>query len=73
MRPRYGNSYLKGSDIDEKFENGLKLFPADLDGVASPFQTDLAHGVVSVLEFADFQVGDEHTRNIFLRFIQPNS
>jgi len=63
---------LQGSDFDEQVQDSSKLLSAFLDGKASPFEADLAHGVFCVFELLEIEVGYEYTSDIFFRFIEAN-
>lgn len=64
---------LKGCNSDQQVQDASELFPAFLDGETTTFQADLTHRILRILKLLKTEVRDEHTRNILLTLIQPNS
>lgn len=64
---------LKGCNSDQQIEDASELFPAFLYGETTTFQSDLTHRILRILKLLKTKVGNEHTGNILLTLIQPNS
>lgn len=64
---------LKGCNSDQQIEDASELFPAFLYGETTTFQPDLTHRILRILKLLKTKVGNEHTGNILLTLIKPNS